>query len=123
MAAGDAVERLLSAEAVAGLGEPVELAGAGGGAWIVGGAVRDALLEHEVNDVDLVVAGDPEGVARAIAGSLDGIAFELSDEFGTWRAQDRSLAWQVDVTGLRDSTIEGDLEHRDFTVGSIAVPV
>ncbi|MFM9044792.1 MAG: CCA tRNA nucleotidyltransferase [Solirubrobacterales bacterium] len=123
MAAGDAVERLLSAEAVAGLPEPVESAGAGDGAWIVGGAVRDALLEHEVTDVDLVVAGDPEGVARAIAGSLGGIAFELSDEFATWRAQDRSLAWQVDVTGLRDSTIEGDLEHRDFTVGSIAVPI
>lgn len=121
MAADDAVERLLSAEAVVGLGGPVESAGAG--AWIVGGAVRDALLEHEVTDVDLVVAGDPEGVARAIAGSLDGIAFELSEEFDTWRAQGRSLDWQVDVTGLRDSTIEGDLEHRDFTVGSIAVPL
>lgn len=121
MAAGDAVERLLSAEAVAGLGDPVEAAGAG--AWIVGGAVRDAILEYEVTDVDLVVAGDPEGVARAIAGSLDGIAFELSEEFDTWRAQGRSLDWQVDVTGLRDSTIEGDLRHRDFTVGSIAVPL
>ncbi|MFZ9668258.1 MAG: CCA tRNA nucleotidyltransferase [Solirubrobacterales bacterium] len=124
MAADDAVERLLSAGAVARLQEAVEAAGDdGSGAWIVGGAVRDALLGHEVTDVDLVVSGDPEMLTRAIAGHLDGIAFELSDEFDTWRAQGRSLDWQVDVTALRGSTIEADLEHRDFTVGSIAVPI
>lgn len=123
MAPDEAVARLLSAGPVAGLVQPIAAVGEGGRTWIVGGAVRDALLGGEVTDVDLVVAGDPGSLARALADSLGGTAFELSDEFGTWRAQGRSLSWQVDVTALRGGDIEEDLALRDFTVGAIAVPI
>ena len=116
-----AATRLLSAAAVDALPEPVGSAGGEGRSWIVGGAVRDALLGHEITDVDLVVGVEPGAVARAIAEQLDGVAFELSDEFGTWRAQGRDSSWQVDVAALRGGSIEADLGLRDFTVGSIAV--
>lgn len=89
--------------------------------WMVGGAVRDVALGREVKDLDVAVAGSPEGAARAIAAALGGVAFELSEEFPAWRAKDREDAWQVDVAELRAGTIEADLALRDFTVGAIAV--
>ncbi|MEX0973337.1 MAG: HDIG domain-containing metalloprotein [Solirubrobacterales bacterium] len=93
------------------------------GAWIVGGAVRDAILGREVTDLDLAVGGDPERAARALARAGDGYAFELSSEFATWRAAGRERDWQVDATALRGATIEADLGARDFTVGAVAVPL
>jgi tRNA nucleotidyltransferase/poly(A) polymerase len=93
----------------------------GGPAWIVGGAIRDAVLGLEVGDLDLAVPGDPEPVARRIAGELGGHAFELSAEFPTWRAGSREGDWQVDIATLRGSEIADDLALRDFTVGAMAV--
>jgi len=97
--------------------------GGGEGAWVVGGAVRDAALRREVTDLDLAVAGDPAAAAKAIAREGGGHAFELSAEFGTWRVAAAGQAWQVDVTVLRGETIEADLAERDFTVGAVAVPL
>ncbi|HEY8082029.1 MAG TPA: HD domain-containing protein [Solirubrobacterales bacterium] len=92
-------------------------------AWIAGGAVRDAALGREVSDLDLAVAGDPRAAVRAIAGAGDGHAFELSAEFGTWRAVAGDNSWQVDASTLRGETIEADLAARDFTIGAVAVPL
>jgi putative nucleotidyltransferase with HDIG domain len=97
--------------------------GEGGGAWIAGGAVRDAALGREVRDLDLAVAGDPAVGAKAIARAGGGHAFELSAEFATWRAVAGDGSWQVDLTALRGETIEADLAERDFTVGAVAVPL
>jgi putative nucleotidyltransferase with HDIG domain len=91
--------------------------------WIVGGAVRDAIVGRAVTDLDLVVAGDEAEVARLIARSAGGVAFELSAEFGTWRALAGDRDWHVDVSGLRGPGIESDLERRDFTVNAIAVGI
>jgi putative nucleotidyltransferase with HDIG domain len=91
-------------------------------AWIVGGAVRDAALGREVEDLDLAVPADPGRAAKAIAAELGGHAFELSAEFGTWRVVSRQ-GWQVDVTVLRGGGIEDDLAARDFTIGAVAVPL
>jgi poly(A) polymerase len=95
----------------------------GDDAWIVGGAVRDAALGREVDDLDLAVAGDPGAAARAIAAELGEHAFELSAEFGTWRVVSRSRSFQVDATAMRGGGIEADLAERDFTVGAVAVPL
>jgi len=92
-------------------------------AWIVGGAVRDAVLGREVADLDLAVAGDPGAAARAIAKEIGEHAFELSAEFGTWRVAASGQGWQIDVTALRGGSIEADLAERDFTIGAVAVPL
>ncbi len=102
--------------AVAALGDEA-------GAWIVGGAVRDAALGAEVRDLDLTVPGDPGAAARALAGSLGGTAFELSAEFRTWRVVARDRGWQIDLTPLHEGSIEADLAARDFTIGAVAVPL
>jgi poly(A) polymerase len=95
----------------------------GEGAWIVGGAVRDAVAGREVADLDLAVAGDPGAAARAVAAEIGEHAFELSAEFRTWRIASGERGWQVDVTSLRGGEIEADLALRDFTVGAVAVPL
>jgi poly(A) polymerase len=96
----------------------------GADAWVVGGAVRDALLGAEVRDADLVVGpGRDEEAARATAKVAGGYAFQLSAEHATWRAASSDDAWHVDVTALRGETIEQDLGARDFTINAIAVPL
>ena len=93
-------------------------------AWVVGGAVRDAALGRPVIDADLAVdAGDEEDAARAIARAARGAAFQLSEEFGTWRATSGDGGWHVDVTRLRGDDIEADLGGRDFTVNAMAVAI
>jgi len=93
-------------------------------AWLVGGALRDRLLGRECADHDIVVAGDPERAARAIAAAAGrAVSFALSEEFGSWRVAARDGSWHVDVDPLRAATVEEDLRLRDFTVNAIAEPL
>ena len=97
---------------------------AGRRAWVVGGALRDALSGRPVVDVDLAVpAGEERESAQAIARAVGGSAFPLSTEFGTWRAVAPRQAWHVDVTRLRAPSIEADLAQRDFTINAMALPL
>jgi poly(A) polymerase len=100
---------------------------AGTPAWLVGGAVRDALLGRATADLDLVVAGDAEVAARAVARAARAAVFPLSDAFGAWRVVARGGAagagWQADLSPLLGETIEQDLAQRDFTINAIAEPL
>lgn len=91
--------------------------------WIVGGALRDALLGRPVVDVDLAVAGEEKEAARKVARAAGGPAFPLSERFDTWRAVSAGRDWHVDVTSLRGEGIEADLGARDFTANAIALPL
>ena len=94
------------------------------GGWVVGGAVRDALMGREVVDVDLAVEpGREEPAARAVGKATKASAFPLSTEFGTWRVVSPENGWHLDVTRLRAETIEEDLRLRDFTINAIALPL
>jgi poly(A) polymerase len=113
----EAANRLLASPAVALAREAL----ADDSAWIVGGAVRDAILARPVVDLDLAIAGDEADAARRIARAAGGPAFELSAEFGSWRALDGDRAWHVDVSRLRGPQLRDDLAERDFTINAIAV--
>ncbi|MGH2906169.1 MAG: HD domain-containing protein [Solirubrobacterales bacterium] len=89
--------------------------------WIVGGAVRDALVGRRVTDVDLAVDGDAKAAAQALHRRLGGDIFSLSDRFGTWRVLPDAGEWQIDLTALRGDSIEADLALRDFTVNAMAI--
>jgi poly(A) polymerase len=88
--------------------------------WIVGGALRDELLGRPVRDIDIAVAGDPGPVARAVADTVGGPVFRLSEAFGAWRVIDRRASRVFDVSPLQAGTIEEDLARRDFTVNAMA---
>jgi poly(A) polymerase len=95
-----------------------------GGAWLVGGVVRDRLLGRATADIDVAVEGDVRSAARAAARAAGGAAaFALSEDFGSWRVVARDGSWQLDVEPLRGGAIETDLAQRDFTVNAIAQAV
>lgn len=90
-------------------------------AWIVGGAVRDQLLERPVLDLD-VACRDPRDAAHRFARRFGGATFPLSERHGAWRVVDEGAEQTVDFTPLPGG-IEDDLATRDFTFNAIAVPV
>ncbi len=99
------------------------LGAAGVEAWLVGGVVRDAMLDRPLVDVDLAVVGDAEAAARIVSRALGGPRFPLSETFGAWRALDRDRGVAVDMSPLQGETIEQDLAKRDFAINAIAVPL
>ncbi|MBS1870138.1 MAG: CCA tRNA nucleotidyltransferase [Actinobacteria bacterium] len=102
-------------------------------AWVVGGAVRDLLLDRPASvDLDLVVEGDAVAVARRLAAALDGV-LTIHDRFGTATveaaghlydlatARAESYARPGALPDVRPGTLAEDLLRRDFTVNAIAV--
>jgi poly(A) polymerase len=95
---------------------------AGTPAWLVGGAVRDRLLGRGDDlDLDVVVAGDVRGAARAVARATGGSPFELSGEHGAWRVA--GAGGPVDLVARQGSSLADDLALRDFTVNAMAEPL
>ncbi len=92
-------------------------------AWLVGGAVRDAILGRPTADLDLAVDGEVAAAARALARAARGPVFELSDAFGSWRVLAPDRSWQADLSPLRGGSLEADLALRDFTINAIAEPL
>ncbi len=89
-------------------------------AWLVGGTLRDRLLGRPTADYDIALDGQPREVARRLARTASGHAFELSEGFGAWRVVARDSSWQVDLLPLVGGSIESDLAHRDLTINAIA---
>ena len=100
--------------------ERIRAAVVGQQAYVVGGAVRDALLGRALIDID-VACRDPRAAARAYGKEAGGSVFALSERHGAWRVA-RPDGLTVDFTPLLDG-IETDLATRDFTINAIAVPV
>ena len=92
-------------------------------AWLVGGALRDRLLGRSTADYDVVLDGEPRGVARSFAREAGAHPFALSEGFGAWRVVARDHSWQVDLLPLGGESIEADLARRDFTINAIAQPL
>jgi putative nucleotidyltransferase with HDIG domain len=92
-------------------------------AWLVGGAVRDRVLERPTSDYDVALEGEPERAAKELARRAGGHAFELSEQFGVWRVVARDRGWQLDLLPLGGHSIEQDLANRDLTINAIAEPV
>jgi poly(A) polymerase len=97
--------------------------------YLVGGAVRDALLGRTNKDLDLAVAEDAIDLARAVADELRGAFYILDAERGTARTllQDRSITSGaepvvIDFALLRGADLYADLADRDFTVNAMALP-
>jgi putative nucleotidyltransferase with HDIG domain len=93
-------------------------------AWLVGGAVRDALTERPVHDWDFAVDRDSLGLARAVADSLGGAYFTLDDERGTGRVvlgTATGIRLELDFAALRGDDLQADLFARDFTINALAL--
>ena len=102
--------------------------------FLVGGAVRDLLLEREGYDIDLVVECDVEDLAHDLADAV-GVRAIVHDRFGTATVADRHFA--IDLARSRretyphpgalpvvePATLAEDLARRDFTINAIALRI
>jgi tRNA nucleotidyltransferase/poly(A) polymerase len=96
------------------------------GAFLVGGAVRDRLLNKPVRDLDFALPGDVVPYAKEVADRLDGDYYLLDRDRGAARVilRDPSRGRLiVDFTRFQGETIQDDLFSRDFTITSMAMDV
>ncbi len=98
------------------------LAKPGQGIFLVGGAIRNVLLNLPVHDLDFAIQGNAIQLARSLADNLGGIFFILDREHDTARTlfDRKSERFSVDFAGLRAPSLEEDLALRDFTINAIA---
>ncbi len=91
--------------------------------YIVGGAVRDTLLQRPLKDIDLTTSGDGLILARKIANHFQGDFFPLDTERSVGRALINTLDGRLtlDVAKFRGLTLLDDLTDRDFTLNAMAV--
>ncbi|WP_411868409.1 CCA tRNA nucleotidyltransferase [Vulcanococcus limneticus] len=92
-------------------------------AALVGGAVRDGLLDRlgPKPDLDLVVSGDAIALCRALARRHGGSAVVLDAERCMARLVIRG--WSLDLARQEGASLEADLVRRDYTVNAIALPL
>jgi tRNA nucleotidyltransferase (CCA-adding enzyme) len=100
--------------------------------YLVGGVVRDLLLERVNIDIDLVVEGDAINLAQSIAAPLEA-KLTIHKRFGTAKFQ--WAARSADFTTARAETyarpgalptikpgaIKNDLARRDFAINAMAI--
>ena len=100
--------------------------------YLVGGAVRDLLMDKPVVDLDITVERDASAVAHALAAKLSGRVVYRS-QFGTFKVEMTGESVDL-VTSRREtyrrpgalptvspSSIDDDLQRRDFTINAMAL--
>ena len=101
-----------------------ELLAAAGEGYLVGGSLRDLLLDRPLADLDLAVPGDAPAFARTLADRLGGHFVLLDAERGVARVGlDAGPVRHIDVAALQGGGIEADLARRDFTIDALAAPL
>jgi tRNA nucleotidyltransferase (CCA-adding enzyme) len=101
--------------------------------YIVGGFVRDLLLERPNFDIDLVVEGNAIGLAKKLARSFGG-RVRTHARFGTAKwildghesldfvtARTEFYAHPTALPQVEQSSIKQDLHRRDFTINTLAI--
>ena len=113
-------------EAVQAVGEGFE------GVYLVGGAVRDLLMDEPSFDIDIAVEGDGIAFGRALAQALGGRVVP-HDKFGTAvvihdggrvdvaTARTEFYDYPGALPAVEQATIRQDLYRRDFTINALAV--
>jgi poly(A) polymerase len=90
--------------------------------YLVGGVLRDVLLERDTADIDIAVKGDALEIAHQVAAALGG-KYVLLDEInkvGRVILVNEEERLELDFSTLRGN-IEQDLAQRDFTIDAMAV--
>lgn len=90
--------------------------------WLVGGCLRNSLLDLPQVDIDIACSADPTFLARTWGNAMSGHWFWLDAN----RKQSRVLLQSgltLDFSPLRSSSIVADLCLRDFTVNAMALSV
>ena len=102
--------------------------------YVIGGYVRDLMLQRPSKDIDIVVQGSGIELARNVAKSIgDHVHVNIFKNFGTAMMKFDDL--EIEFVGARkesyrsdsrkpiveDGTIEDDQKRRDFTINALAI--
>jgi putative nucleotidyltransferase with HDIG domain len=101
--------------------------------YIVGGFIRDMLLERKKNEIDFLVIGNGLEFASKYSNSLGISKIDIFNNFGT--AHFRYKSFDLEFVGARKESysrnsrkpdvtagsFEEDIERRDFTINTLAV--
>ena len=93
--------------------------------FLVGGAIRNTILEKQVQDIDFVVQKNAIQLARNIADRFNGDFYVLDNKRGTARALifSRGKKLKIDFTLFNGNSIDEDLKKRDFTINAMAMKI
>jgi tRNA nucleotidyltransferase/poly(A) polymerase len=92
--------------------------------YLVGGAVRDLLLNRALRDIDFAVPGKAIPLARKVAKALgaDFYPLDLDRDAGRVIVQDEADKRLVlDFVGMQENDIDRDLGARDVTINAMAI--
>ena len=102
---------------------PVPLSAFPADAALVGGAVRDALLNRlgPAPDLDLVVAEGAIALCKTLSKRFGGSPVVLDAERDIGRLVIRG--WSVDLARREGQSLADDLQRRDYSVNAMALPL
>ncbi len=90
--------------------------------YLVGGLIRDALLQRPTHDIDLILPSQAFAVARQLARRLGAAFVPLDPEHDiariVWKVDEAPLI--IDLAAYQGPDLEADLRARDFTINAIA---
>ena len=125
----DSVRSILEIAGSLGEKEKIEI-------YVVGGFVRDLLMEKPINDIDLMTVGEGIPFAEILADELGRKKVVPFKKFGTALIPGNDI--QIEVATARKETyqgnsrkpseiiytdLEGDLVRRDFTINAMAMNI
>jgi putative nucleotidyltransferase with HDIG domain len=90
--------------------------------YLVGGAVRDALLGRPSHDLDFAVEEQGVKTAFRVGNALRRPAYVLDDERDAGRVVLAEEGVTLDFARFRGPDLETDLRGRDFTINAMALP-
>ncbi len=86
--------------------------------YLVGGAIRDFLLNRQSYDFDFIVFDDPEDFARRFSDAVGGRLVVLDDEERIYRVVSEGI--EYDFSAPKGPDLPSDVRKRDFTINSLA---